>query len=383
MGPTSLSLVRALGRKNIPVYGIGLTKFEAALSSKYCKSIGAADPNHAPDKMLALLLEFAGSNSFDKKPVLYPTGDECVVFIAKNYEVLSKFYKFSTLNEQISELFLDKGIFYKACLQHGLPTALSLLPSTVEELSYLSKDINYPCIMKPRHYHEWALTHGLVKGIVCNNEAQLLHNSRQYRDTLDQFIIQEIITGPETDIYVFAAYFDRTSHPHGIFIGNKIRQYPVGFGTTTMMKTAEDAEIIEMSVQFLESVNYQGLCDVEYKLDRKTNTFKIIEINPRMGRWYGIVEASGLDTIYYSFLDLTDQPIPNQNIEIKPVTWAFVSRDIPAIINNKSWSLSSATRSYSGRKTWCIWAMDDVKPFFAYFSEMAMKVLRQLTRKYS
>jgi D-aspartate ligase len=90
--------------------------------------------------------------------------------------------------------------------------------------------------------------------------------------------------GPETDIYVFAAYFDKSASPHGIFTGQKIRQYPIGFGTTTMMKTTYKPELVEMSVEFLKKLGYQGLCDVEFKYDRRDDTYKIIEINPRLGR---------------------------------------------------------------------------------------------------
>lgn len=376
MGPTSLGLVRALGRKGISVYGIGLSKYELALSSKYCKSIGAADPRYEPDKMLDILVKFGRENCRDNKFILYPTGDECVVFIGENCEILSKYFIFSKLNPEIVELFLCKGAFYNACLEYDMSTPVSFLPESIEELTNISNEINYPCIAKPKYYHKWAMTHGLVKGVVCHNSNELLAFGSRFEADINDFIVQEILNGPETDIYVVAAYFDKNSNPHGVFVGNKIRQYPIGFGTTTMMKSDYKPDLISLSVEFMKKIGYQGLCDIEYKFDRKDNTFKIIEINPRLGRWYGIVEAAGHDTIYYSFLDLTDQPIPDMAIESRNVTWALTSRDFFAILKNKQWSIGSAMRSYAGPKTWCVWAKDDIKPFFAYFGEMAIKGFR-------
>ncbi len=380
MGPTSLGLVRALGRKGISVYGIGLSKCEVALSSRYCKSIGAADPRYEPDKLLAMLVRFGQENNEKKKMVLYPTGDECVVFIGENYEVLSKYFIFSKLNPEIVELFLNKGVFYNACLKFDMPAPVTYLPESVEELTNISKEINYPCIVKPKYYHRWAMKHGLVKGIVCDTSKDLLAVGEEYSEGIKQFIIQEILVGPETDIFVVAAYYDKISVSHGLFVGNKIRQYPVGFGTTAMMKTAHEQDLVSLSNDFMKRIGYQGLCDIEYKYDRRDNTFKIIEINPRLGRWYSIVEAAGHDTIHYSFLDLIDQPIPKKTIESRNVTWVFISRDIPSILKNKQWSIDSAIRSYAGPKTWCVWARDDIKPFFSYFAEMAVKGFKHYCR---
>jgi len=377
MGPTSLALVRALGRKSVPVYGIGLSKYEVSLSSKYCKSLGAADPRYNPDKMLDLLLKFGEAHHKDKKLVLYPTGDECVAFIGNNHNILSSYYRFSKLNPEIVELFLNKAQFHKACVRYGLPVPITFLPTSAGQLYEISKHLHYPCIAKPKYYHQWAMRHGLVKGVVCNNARELLAFGERFGD-VSNFVIQQIMDGPETDIFVFAAYFDRDSRPHGVFIGNKIRQYPVGFGTTTTMKTAHKPELEEMSTNFLRKVGYQGLCDVEYKYDRNSNSFRIIEINPRLGRWYGIVDATGHDTMYYSFLDLTDRPIPDVFVKSRNVTWVFASRDFLSIAANKDWGLGSAFRSYTGPRTWCIWAKDDIKPFFAYFGEMAAKGIKHL-----
>jgi predicted ATP-grasp superfamily ATP-dependent carboligase len=232
--------------------------------------------------------------------------------------------------------------------------------------------------MKPIYYHRWAMKQGLNKAVYCKDRSDLLDGGHRLSENLTELIIQEVIEGKEDNIYVVAAYFDSNSRPHGIFVGQKIRQYPVGFGTTTLIRTAEVPGLAEMSVNFLQKVRYQGLVDVEFKYDRSTDTYYIIEINPRLGRWYGIVEAAGHDTVYYSYLDLTDQPIPNYVSESRQVKWVFVIRDVLSVANNKLLGVSDVFRSYAGTKTWCIWARDDIRPFFAYFGEIISKGLKRL-----
>lgn len=376
MGPTALALVRALGRKRVRVHGIGLSKHELSLSSRYCTPIGVADPRQAPERMLQLLLRFGAEHERAHRPVLYPAGDECVAFMGDNHVALLKYYRFARLDPNIVDLFLDKARFYQACVEHGVSAPVTFMPRSSAEVAIISEKINYPCIIKPKFYHRWAPGHGLIKGMLCNAADELRATSNRFCEAIDDFIIQEVMDGPETDIFVFAAYFDRNSSPHGVFTGNKIRQYPVGFGTTTMMKTIERPELIDISIEFLRKLDYQGLCDVEYKYDRRDSSYKIIEINPRLGRWYGIVEAAGHDTMYYSYLDLTGQPIPDIPSRSRPVTWVMTSRDLPALLKGKNWTILNALRSYRGRKTWCVWARDDVRPFFAYFGEVISKLWR-------
>lgn len=378
MGPTSLALVRGLGRKGVPVYGVGLNQYELALSSRYCRGLGAIDPRYHPTQLLDLLLEFGRKQSHRGRLLLYPTGDECVVFIAEHHEELARYYSFSKLNRAVMELFLNKARFYEACVEHNLPAPRTFMPKRPEDIREIAEAIAYPCIMKAKYYHRWAMKHGLTKVVYCRNSDELLSCIDTVSEDITDFIVQEVIDGPEDDIYVVAAYFDRTSTPHGVFVGQKIRQYPVGFGTTTLIRSTSVDELKEMSVNFLQKVGYQGLVDIEYKYDRRTNSFYVIEINPRLGRWYGIVEASGLDTMYYSYLDLTDQPIPVDSVKPRAVTWAFVFRDILSVLKNKRWHSMDLFRSYAGPRVWCVWAKDDIRPFFAYFGEMIFKGLKFL-----
>lgn len=379
-GSTALALVRALGRKGVDVYGVGLSQFEVALSSRYCRRLGACDPQREPQRLLQLLTDFGRDAANDAKPVLYPSGDETVAFIAQHHEALRRHYRFSKLDPETATLFLDKAAFHAACLKHAVPTPKTFFPKTRRELGETAGQIEFPCVVKPRVYHLWRSGHGLQKAVLCKCRSDLFSWGEQAGDRIQQFIVQEVVEGPEENIYVFAAYFDQTGRAHAPFVGQKVRQYPVGFGTTTMMRTAEAPDIAEMSTDFLQSLGYQGLCDVEYKLDSRDNTFRIIEVNPRLGRWYGIVEAAGRETMYASYLDLCGKTVPDQDGRAKRASWIFTCRDLLSLAKNPRWHTADAVRSYTAPRTWCIWAPDDINPFFAYFMEILSKGLMTLTK---
>ena len=259
MGPTALGLVRALGRKNVKVFGIGLNRFEVSLSSRYCQRLGAIDPRYEPQKLLDFLIEFGQKNSKHNKLILYPSGDECVVFIAENHKELSRYYAFSKLNPDILELFLNKWTFYEACIEHNLPAPTTFRIEGMDDLKEIAVKVKFPCIMKPIYYHRWAMKEGLTKAVFCRDISELLDCGRRLSENLTELIIQEVIEGNEDNIYVVAAYFDRYSTPHGIFVGQKIRQYPVGFGTTTLIRTAEVPGF--PGKRAFTTVQHQGTCD--------------------------------------------------------------------------------------------------------------------------
>jgi len=381
MGPTSLCLVRALGRKGVLVYGVGLNPYEVSLSSKYCRALGAIDPRYNPEGLLALLIRFGKKFGSSAKPVLYPTGDECVVFMSAYAKALSMHFVFSNVNEQLIEILLNKAKFYEICQQYDFATPPTYLPQNRDDLIAISETISFPCIIKPKYYHDWAMKHGLKKVVFCQDRNDYAKGVINLQENADQVIVQEVIEGPESDIYVVAGYFDKKSNPHGLFSGRKIRQYPVGFGTTTKMETVDMPDLIKQSVRFLKKIKYDGLVDIEFKYDRKTETFYVIEINPRLGRWYGIVEAAGHDSMYYSYLDLTGQTIPGDQKRSTPVVWSFVVRDVLAIAGSRNRHFRDVIQSYRGPRTWCIWSNDDIKPVFAYFLEMIFKAVWFLDRR--
>ena len=117
------------------------------------------------------------------------------------------------------------------------------------------------------------------------------------------------------------------------------------------------------------------VCDVEFKYDKRDNTYKIIEVNQRIGRGYRLVTKSAKRPLLSSVLDILEKDILlNEDRQKNGILWLFPIRDILGIVKSKNIQITNALKDYFGEKVWCVYDPDDRRPFFAYFMEIAMKL---------
>ncbi len=375
LGPTGLALVRSLGRRGVEVRGVGLTRFETGFFSRYCKPLGVADPRKEEEYLLDLMIKFG--KEIKQKAVLFATGDEYLIFLAKHSEELEKFYIFPDLDKEILDNFLNKKKFYELCIKHGLLIPDTYFPKNVNDIKPISKKIRYPCILKPIYTHIWAEEFGLRKAIKVYSEEELIKEFMQLKRMRENIIIQEVVQGDDDQIYFFAAYFDLNSSPHSIFTGRKLRQYPLEFGTTTLAESVLEPQVAELSVNFLRAIKFHGICDVEFKKDPRDDQFKMIEINPRVGRWYSLLDRVNANVVYNAYLDLIGERMEESKIISGNIKWILLSRDIlSAFAYIRSGRISIKQWLFSLRGEWeeALFVKDDPLPFFIYPLEGVEKI---------
>ncbi len=371
-GPTALAGIREVSREKLDVFAIGLNRFEAGLFSKHCTSLGVCDPFKDSKGLVKLLENFAQKES--GKLILIPTGDEFIEFLSQYKEELAYFgYKFSLLNNDLSELFLNKEKFYNLCQQTKTPAPKTWTINQDSSLEKWSQDALYPCFIKPIYYHKWAKVYGLKKGFLVFDKDELLRTYDKVSKNIDELIVQEVIEGADDKIVIYTANFSKNLKPKQIFTGRKKRQYPKGFGTTTAAISEDIKEIKNYAENILSEVGFEGVCDVEFKFDKRDGLYKIIEINPRIGRWYRLVTKSGKKPLTSSILDLAKSEKTLQESEQENgKLWLFPIRDLPSIMK------TDAIKDYFKRaKVWCIFELKDPIPFFVYFLEMASKLIKR------
>jgi len=371
-GPTALAGIREVAEEGLEVFAIGLNKFETGLYSKYSTSLGVCDPFKNSKGLVKLLENFAQNKN--EPLILIPTGDEFIEFLSQYKKELADFgYKFSLLENDLSELFLNKEKFYNLCQQTKTPAPKTWTINQDASLEKWSQDALYPCFIKPIYYHKWAKVYGLKKGFLVFDKDELLKTYDEVSKNINELIVQEVIEGDDDKIVIYTANFSKNSKPKQIFTGRKKRQYPKGFGTTTAAISEDIKKIKIYAENILSEVGFEGVCDVEFKFDKRDNLYKIIEINPRIGRWYRLVTKSGKKPLTSSIFDLAKHKETLQESEQENgKLWLFPIRDLPSIIK------TDAIKDYFKiAKVWCIFELKDPKPFFVYFLEMASKLKKR------
>ncbi len=376
-GLTALAGIREIGENdtyNIDIFVIGSNKFEAGLFSQYVRSLGVEDPEKNSEMLLQLLETFAEENKGEH--ILIPTGDEYVEFLSDNKELLSRNFKFHNLENNISDLFLNKEKFYALCQDTGTPAPRTWTSNMDISLNIWGEEVYYPCFIKPIYVHKWKKHFGLKKGFVIQNKDELLAQYEKVSKKVKELIVQEVIEGDTNQLVTFSASFDKDSNPRQIFTARKKRQYPEGFGTATCFVSEEIDEIKQYSINILQYVGYRGVCDVEFKLDKRDKTYKIIEVNPRIGRFYRLVTKSNKRPLLSSILELADIDIVlDEKVQKNGIHWLFPIRDIAIIIRMSAKKRKNVLKDYfNSNKVWCVFDTNDIKPFFIYFLEMVSKL---------
>ncbi len=222
MTANGLSVVRSLGRRGIPVIGIDSDPKQPGFYSRYCRAFVCPSAIGQEQEFIDYLIDTGERRQ--GKSVLFATADEYVLSISKNRQVLSKYYDFRYPEHELVASFLNKEKTCALANTHGIAHPATYFATDEEDISEIAQKVSYPCILKPRFSHIWSKKYGGKKVIVANSADELIEGFRVVSDNELEVIIQQIVNGPDSNVYVFMAYFDKESKPNAVFCCRKINQ---------------------------------------------------------------------------------------------------------------------------------------------------------------
>ena len=82
-----------------------------------------------------------------------------------------------------------------------------------------------------------------------------------------EVLVQEVIEGPDDEIYFCLFYRGRDGETLGMFTGRKLASSPPGTGSTAFCTVATEEKLERTTREILDQVDYFGFGGVEYKRD--------------------------------------------------------------------------------------------------------------------
>ncbi|MBU0498085.1 MAG: hypothetical protein KKG04_09080 [Candidatus Thermoplasmatota archaeon] len=359
-----LGAVRCLGRAGVPVIWLDATSKHIGFHSKYCKGIISPDLRDHPRDYIDFLLDIGSSLSY--KGVLFPIRDIEVMTMLKHRSQLEKYFHIPMADLSISKKLLNKYIFYKTLKNYNIPHAKTFFSHKLSDIEDISKKVQYPCILKPFHSANFVLEFG-KKMFIANSAIQL---QQQYQKALakkHEVLIQEIIPGSAQNMCGMNAYYDKTFIPHGVFMYQRIREWPHGMGNGCCIESVKIPELEKIITPFMKNIKYYGIVDAEFKMDSRDHKYKLIEINSRCWMQSSLPARCGANIPLLAYLDAVGRDMGTPT-EIKDhLKWVFMGEDIRSGLKSflkKDLSLADWIRSYKGTMEFSILASDDLVPFF-------------------
>ncbi len=360
-----LANTRALGEQGIPVIVVDVHPCVAA-SSKYCQAFYTC-PAFKEDAF-ADFLERLGQEQGLQGWLLLPSNDHAVYTLSKHKKRLSKLFKFLVPDFSELDKIYDKVSLLTIAQEQALP-----IPKTfcVDSFSTLSNELDsYPVLIKGRHGLTFYKTLG-KKAFLLESEEELQVYCQQIVDKmpLSETFTQELIPFDGTNKTLSFTAFCVNGEIKAYWMGVKLREHPLQFGTATFTESVYEEVCLEQSKRLLTALDYTGICEVEYLKDPRDGHYKLIEINPRTWLWVGHAIASGVNLpLYaYNYVNGISCDYPNDYpIGLKwrnPISDALFS--LYGIVTAKL-SLVKVWQESKGRKINALWYRGDVKPFFVY-----------------
>ncbi len=377
MFETGLTAVRSLGRAGIPVTGVDWNPEMPGGFSRYEKFELAPSPVEKPQALLDWFLQKGRHTVLPG--ILLPATDAYVAFISQYREALTQYFLFALPPSQVVDALLDK--YLHACLAEkmGDKSPNTVLIDEHVDLSALSSQMLYPAIIKARQTHIWKRVYS-EKGFVVNSPKELIQTCNQILHNQLTAVVQEIISAPMTNHYEVSFYRSiQAGHPIlAIFQVRKIRQYPSGFGSGSLVETFENAAVVERTLRFAEKIDFQGIGNIEYIYDEKTQDYYLVELNARL--WQQNVQADycGMNFPLLAYRDLLGEAQPALLKTLPGIKWMDLIEDFQSFWEqHKNGDLGTVEwiRSLKGVKVFATFAWDDWNPVLHEF-EYGLKFLK-------
>lgn len=304
MTANGLAVARSLGRKGIPVVGVGACAAEPGLRCRYLRARHTAPDVQDEEKLLDFLVSLGGRLA--GRGVLFVTADEYVLFCSRYRDELSGYYAFNLPSRQTVECFLDKEKTSRFASRNQIRHPKTMAVTIGRDVETSAAGMAFPCILKPRDSHLWRRDYKEQKVIVVHSAEELHRTCRGLGPHASKVILQEIIPGPDDSIYQYLAYGNRESEIIAEFTCRKLRQYPPHFGIACLCESRQEPGVREEGRRLLSRIDARGIFAIEYKMDARDGRPVFLEANLRTSFFGELPVSSGVDFPYLMYSDLVD-----------------------------------------------------------------------------
>lgn len=329
-----LANARALGKSGIPV--IVVSEYNClARYSRYCKKFFRC-PDYLTENFIDFLVQLAISEKI-KDWVLLPSNDHAVYNISSNIEKLKSHYKIISPEFAIFNTIYNKEQLIRLCCSSDIHVPDSWFPGDSEDI--LKSEYKFPLLIKGKN----GLTFykNFRKKAFLANTAEDLKNIIKLiteKVTVSEVYLQNLLPFKNNKPVSFTS-FSISGEIKAFWMGKKIREHPVNFGTATYIRSIYMPELIGKAEILIRKLNYTGVCEIEFMLDPRDNVYKLIEVNARTWLWVDAAIKSGINfpLMIYNYLNDIHIDYPKENESESE--WMHYLTDIP-------FSLSGLVRGY-------------------------------------
>ncbi|WP_411071574.1 ATP-grasp domain-containing protein [Streptomyces sp. cmx-4-25] len=309
----TLGAVRSLGRAGIPVHAVVESRTSPVARSRHLRTArpgpAAASPAELADFLLRVGDEVAEGPSTPL--VAVPLDDVTALALARRRAALAPRFLLPEQTEAQLLRVADKAALAETCAALGLPHPRTALPADADEAAAMARGLGLPVVAK--WSRPWLLPPGagLRSTSILRSLAEVRELYARSPEAGSRLLLQELLP-PGRDLdWFFQGYVDSAGRCPTGATGRKERAWPTGAGLTAAGRWTVNPAVDRTARTLLDALGYRGVCDLDFRLDRRTGAYHLLDFNPRPGAQFRLfTDQDGLDAVRALHLDLTGRPVP-------------------------------------------------------------------------
>lgn len=361
-----VSALRGLAREGVRTAVVLTADYDIAQHSRYAHEAHRVHYlNKRPDGLIDLL---EAQKKRWRGWALIPTNDYALAALAQYRDHLSRTYSVTVPAEEITQRVLDKEITYRFAREVGVDVPRSYGPATRATAARL--DLVFPLVVKPLQSARFWEVFG-KKLFVVSDWAELINAVELIEQSGIPAEVLDLVPGSDGRVFSYTVYIDRWGDPVAEFASRKLRKGPRHFGVGRASVVEETPQLRERTIALLQRIGWRGLACVEYKLDPRDGSYRLMEINGRCPLSNALPTRCGVN---YPLLAWREHAL-REPVSATPNGWRGVWTHLHADLlytlmeeRGPDWSWLGFMRSYTGPWVDAVWSPKDPIPFLVQWA---------------
>jgi predicted ATP-grasp superfamily ATP-dependent carboligase len=187
--------------------------------------------------------------------------------------------------KQLFDSIFDKGYLADKCEEYGIPIPKTSRPENINEALDLQDQLTYPVLLKPKR----------SEGGIGIKRVDHMHKlEKTLREYSSMPVIQDFIEGEDLELTILCD----NGQPVAGNAYKSLRNDPLPYGPPVACQTIRDEALMDLGVNFLQKIHYNGVAHLDFRRDRRDGQAKLLDFNPRLAGTNDASINSGIDFAY-------------------------------------------------------------------------------------
>ncbi|MGA9508854.1 MAG: ATP-grasp domain-containing protein [Candidatus Sulfotelmatobacter sp.] len=377
----SVAIARSLHRRGIPVEIASFQPEEYPLHSRAVRAFHRLPARRKhPEAFAEALVALVREGRFD---LILPAGDPALAALADLYDELSPLLRVGCPLPLSVKRVLNKSLTLETAQSCGIRVPFTCTIANVDGLDAVTPQLRFPVVVKPET--KGAAAFRVFYFNTLPELATALANNKW-----DRVLAQEYCPGVGVGIEILMHKGECVAH----FQHRRLKEAPATGGVAILAVAEEpDPALLQSAMNLLRALEWEGVAMVEFRVDRKTGSCVLMEVN---GRFWGSVSfpiAAGVDFPFY-YWQLLHGEQPNMPIRYsvgmrwrwspgyldRMLSILFRTPGFPGNRPSLSRELLQAPADFSPFIKEALWSWSDPFPFFAEIGHLLGSLLATLCK---